>query len=63
MNEQQRAERRLKLMEDKVDKISEIVILLCKIRTQTKVSDITQRSHLSNLERLSEGLAMLQRRR
>ena len=62
MNEQQRLERRLKLIEDKVDKISDIVILLCQIRTQTNVHDTKQKSQLSTLERLSERLATLQRR-
>ena len=59
MNEQQRAERRLKLIEDKVDKISEIVILLCEISTQTNLSDTRQKNQLSTLKRLASSLARL----
>ena len=41
MNEQQRLERRLKSIEERLNKISEAVILLCTINTQTNPSDKT----------------------
>lgn len=57
MNEQQRTERRLKSIEEKLDKISEAVILLCKIEIETNPSDIARQNQLLTLKRLAERLA------
>ena len=62
MNEQKRAERRLKLIEERLDKISETLILLCEISTQTNVSDTKQKSQPSTLKRHASNLSSLQRR-
>ena len=62
MNEQKRAERRLNLIEERLDKISETLILLCEISTQTNVSDTKQKNQLSTLKRHASNLSSLQRK-
>ena len=62
MNEQRRLENRLKSIEERLDKTSEILILLCEINTQTNASDIKKRNQQSTLKRLASHLEGLQRR-
>ena len=62
MNEQKRLENHLKSIEERFDKISEILILLCEISTQTNVSDHAQTNQHAKLKRLVSRLEGLQRR-
>lgn len=60
MNEDVRLERRLKLIEERLDKTSEILILLCEMRTKTNVSDSSEKTQISKLKRLASNLSRLQ---
>ena len=62
MNQDIHLERRLNLLEERFDKMSELLILFCKMSTQTNPSNHALANQRVVLQRLASDLVKLQRK-
>lgn len=62
MNQQKRLEDDLKLIKARLDKISETLVLLCKMNTETNASGLAKTNQQLALKRLVSQIQSLQRR-